>query len=127
MDLQNIQQWSPVNGVTAWSMYMKCPVCFERGRNTEAALWVHGDDCMGDVYLGDNAYWYCKKCGRSGPLSELQYKCPTHSKDADDEYVGITGGATTIATMISTAGMLTTKAGTKWLREFLKNLETLTW
>lgn len=49
------------NGVTYFELYISCPVCVDRGNNTPHAYWSHhNNNCNGDIYMGENAFYYCK-------------------------------------------------------------------
>ena len=55
-----------LNGKTYIHVYISCPVCYERGNIHPATHWTHGKivngkECGGDIYLGEDAYYYCKK------------------------------------------------------------------
>ena len=94
------------NGATYYRLYIPCPVCMGRGVATQASYWQHYDNnCNGPIYVGENAYYKCTKCGRSAHVLEWKYSCPTHSSNSNDQFIGV--GATGIA----------------WLQSFLANLE----
>lgn len=106
-------------GDTYFRLFIKCPVCNERGENVPPSLWYHNID-DGDVYIGDNAYYRCKDCGHSDHIMKWRYYCPNHSSSPDD-FVEVTD-KTVIADVVSAAGQLVTKAGIPWLQTLLKNL-----
>ena len=108
------------NGRTYFQLYIGCPVCLERGTNTPRSYWTHGDaNCNGDIYVGDNAYYKCSKCGRSSHVKNWGYNCPTHSS-IPDEFVRVS--AATLAKAIGTAAQMVTEVGLQWYQEFLKNM-----
>ena len=80
------------DGVNYFQLYIKCPVCLEKFGQMEALepiYWTHdykinGTACGGDIYVGDNAYYYCKKCGHTSHVVNWAYKCPKHSGDNDE-------------------------------------------
>jgi hypothetical protein len=111
------------NGVTYFQLFISCPVCQDKGVNTEHSFWTHYDnDCGGDVYLGENAFYLCKKCGKSAHAMKWRYGCPQHS-NMDDELSFYSATPAALASVVSCAGMLVTETGISWLTEFLKNLE----
>ena len=66
------------DGNTYFHLCISCPVCHDQGRNTERAFWSHYDNnCHGDIYLGDNAFYKCKKCGHSAHVRKWGYNCPS--------------------------------------------------
>lgn len=113
------------DGVTYFRLYIKCPVCLERGIGEldalEPILWSHdfkinGTPCDGDMYVGDNAYYYCKKCGYTSHVVNWAYKCPRHSKD-NDEYVS--SDLKYVASCLTVAAQITLgPKGVRWLRKF---------
>ena len=109
------------NGTSYYQLYMSCPVCTSRGVSTPQTLWTHYDNnCQGDIYVGDNAYYKCDKCGHSAHVLDWKYNCPSHSS-SPDEFVG--ADAASVASTITVAGQLTDKAGIPWLQRFLENLQ----
>lgn len=83
--------------------------------------WLHGNNCKGSLFIGDNAICLCRKCGASAPvnhwrivstnnsISELNVEPPkTHEYDPQQAmYV---------------AGEITTVAGMDWLQTFTQSL-----
>lgn len=108
------------DGATYYQLYIKCPICNERGINVPPSYWLHDVD-DGDIYIGDNAFYYCKECGYTEHLMKWRYRCSTHSS-SDDDYVELTDVAA-YADVISAAGQLVRIAGLPWLQEVFKNLD----
>lgn len=102
--------------------YLACPVCFEQGRNSKAVYWAH-DCCGGKMHLGDDAKYYCSKCGQRSHVSNWKYGCPGHSSADSEELDFQFAPNATIASMIACAGQLTTSTGVPWLMKFMENLE----
>ena len=110
------------NGATYYRLYLQCPVCVGRGVPTPTSYWQHYDNnCNGPIYVGENAYYKCTKCGRSAHVLEWKYSCPTHSSNSNDQFIGV--GAEVLAKTIAVAGQLVEAAGIAWLQSFLANLE----
>lgn len=108
------------DGNTYFHLCMSCPVCHDQGRNTERAFWSHYDNnCHGDIYLGDNAFYKCKKCGSSSHVRKWGYNCPSHS-NSPEEFVGASCQA--LAEAVSTAGQMVKESGLPWLQKFLANM-----
>ena len=91
------------DGATYYQLYIKCPICNERGINVPPSYWLHDVD-DGDIYIGDNAFYYCKECGYTEHLMKWKYRCSTHSS-SDDDYVELTDVAA-YADVLSAAGQL---------------------
>ena len=114
------------DGVSYFQLYIKCPVCLERGigqlEALEPILWSHdyknnNTPCGGDIYVGDNAYYYCKKCGHTSHVVNWAYKCPRHSGD-NDEYVSVSDLKYLASSLTVAAQIVLGKDGVKWLRKF---------
>lgn len=112
-------------GVNYFQLYIKCPVCLEEFGQIEALepiYWTHdykvnGEACGGDIYVGDNAHYYCKKCGHTSHVVNWAYKCPKHSGD-NDEYVSVSD-LKYLASCLTVAAQITLgPQGVKWLRKF---------
>ena len=110
------------DGATYFRLYLSCPVCMKNGNPAEPSFWMHGNDnCYGDIYVGDNAFFMCKKCGQSVHVSNCRYSCPVHST-TPEEIVFFNGAdADSFTATMSVAGQLVETAGMLWLRRFLEN------
>ena len=118
MSLSKFQE----NGHTYYRLYFKCPVCFEQGKSTATSFWSHYDGvncCCGDIYVGDNAFYKCKRCGYLSHVKNWGYKCPSHSNSAEELVVV---GSAAIAGVISCASQMVTETGQLWLMQFMNNL-----
>lgn len=111
------------NGHTYYQLYISCPVCYQRGKILPQTFWQHGDECSGDIYIGDNAHYHCVECDADAHVMEWKYSCPEHSSDCEDQYVAAEAGA--MASVVSMAGQIVDKAGIAWLQTFLTNLENV--
>ena len=71
------------DGVDYFKLYIKCPVCLEHDWPADFTYWYHhqtadGRECGGEMYLGDNGYYYCSKCGHTAPaLTSLFTSLPS--------------------------------------------------
>jgi hypothetical protein len=101
--------------------YLACPVCHERGKNGAATYWEHYG-CGGQMYLGDDANYYCASCKQRSHVGKWKYGCPDHSNAGSDELDFQFASNAALASVISCAGQLTTAAGVPWLQKFLQNL-----
>ena len=109
-------------GNTYFRVYISCPVCLDLGKNTPQSYWVHADsNCGGDLYMGENAYYLCKKCGISKHVMNWSYGCPNHSSGDTYEYIKATRQG--LAQAVSTAGQMVSATGIAWLTSFLQNME----
>lgn len=106
------------DGYTYYEMYLSCPVCFGRGKNTPASHWQH-HSCGGTIYVGDNAHYCCKKCKCDDHVHQWSYGCQYHSS-SDYDFVKATPEE--LAAVISIGGMFVTTTGLPWLQRFLENL-----
>lgn len=61
-----------IDGVTYVRLFMSCPVCGEVKN-----YWQHAD-CGGDIYIGDNATFYCGNCHETIPCVFANFECPNH-------------------------------------------------
>ena len=110
------------NGVTYFELYIRCPVCIGQGKtDLPIVYWRHADNnCSGDIYVGDNAFYKCRKCGSLDHVRTWKYRCPRHSNPSDNEFLGAEGWALTEA--VTTAGQMVRDTGQAWLRRFLDNM-----
>lgn len=80
-----------IDGVTYVRLEMPCPVDEEfHGHNRH--LWQHSG-CGGDMYLGDNATFYCSKCKESIPCILAKFECPYHSNSGVGYFISKSVGA----------------------------------
>lgn len=111
------------NGVSYYRLYMGCPVCWRNGNPTEPSFWKHYDNnCLGDIYVGDNASYKCEKCGHSVHVLDWKYDCPTHSSSVDFfcgescSSVDSIGVVRLMPSMVETCGIL-------WIQSFMINFQ----
>ena len=71
----NSEQIIRVDGQLYYRLRMQCPVCLEMGKNPEMKYWTHGG-CGGDIYVGEDASFYCRKCNEKGKVIEYGDGCP---------------------------------------------------
>ena len=111
-------------GYTYFKLHIPCPVCRELGRNTPQSNWIHPTkNCGAEIYIGDDANYFCKKCNHKSHIKGWKYECPTHSKPdtSDDYYVGI-GSSAAIGEVAGCAGMMVSAVGNQWLIKLIENL-----
>lgn len=109
------------NGVTYFELYISCPVCLDRGNQTPHSYWSHhNNNCNGDIYMGENAFYYCKKCGATQHVYKWKYGCPNHSSG---EYEFLEASPASLAQAVSTAGQMVNATGIPWLQTFLANMQ----
>lgn len=70
-----------IDDVVYYRLYARCPECLEQGRHVNQDFWTHAD-CGGDIYIGDNATFYCAKCNESIPWIRAEFECPYHNTTA---------------------------------------------
>lgn len=83
--------------------------------------WLHGNNCKGSLFLGDNAICLCHKCGDSAPVNQWQIAStdnniselniePSKASEYDPQQA------------MYVAGEITTVAGMDWLHSFTQSL-----
>ena len=112
------------DGNTYFHLCISCPVCHDQGRNTERAFWSHYDNnCHGDIYVGDNAHFKCKKCGQSFHIKNWGYCCPCHSNSSDFE-MGIVPTAIDSGILVARSiSQMVNDCGILWLQRFMDNVD----
>lgn len=101
------------NGVEYYQMFIGCPVCVMEGRPTYPTQWYHHVD-GGEMYIGDNGYYYCKTCGATFPIIEWAYECSDCKKAGHEKAVRL-DNVKHVAEAIAVAGMVSTPDALKWL------------
>lgn len=101
------------NGVEYYQMFIGCPVCVREGRPTTPTQWYHHVD-GGEMYIGDNGYYYCKTCGATFPIIEWAYVCSDCKKVGHEKAVRL-DNVKHVAEAIAVAGMISTHDALKWL------------
>ncbi len=110
------------DGAEYFQLHIGCPVCIEHQIPTKPTFWVHGRaqnglDCGGDIYIGDNGFYYCERCHEKDLIVNWAYKCPNpiHGANGADEYLSISDGKY-LANALIVAGEITVgPGGLKWL------------
>lgn len=110
------------NGDTYFQLFTSCPVCHNQGRNAPRLFWTHGDNnCHGDVYVGDNAYYKCRKCGQISHVSKLKLSCPRCS-NATDGIWELKAGLSDFSAVIGFIGQMMQTCGLTRLQKFIVNM-----
>ena len=108
------------DGVEYYQLYVSCPICLRDHRPTQSSYWSHGLD-GGDMYIGDNGYYYCIDCGHKAPIIDWAY---TRS-DCEGAGLGKSvklDNVKHIAEAISISGQITSPAGMAWLQKLISAL-----
>lgn len=70
------------DGVHYCHFLSRCPVDCSQAPHVIPSFWKH-DKCGGDIYIGDDATFYCKSCGMKFHISHARFECPEHSQVED--------------------------------------------
>ncbi len=101
-------------------MYIVCPVCIMERRPTKPTQWYHCED-SGEMYIGDNGYYYCEVCGATFPIAEWAYEC-SDCKNAGHEKAVKIDNLKHVAEAISTSGLVSNPNGVQWMNRLCKAL-----
>ena len=113
------------NGDTYFQLFASCPVCHNQGRNAPRLFWTHGDNnCHGDIYVGDNAYYKCRKCGQTSHVSKLMLSCPRCS-NATNGIWELKAGSSDSSALIGFIGQMVQACGLPWLQKFIVNMDCM--
>ena len=107
-----------INGVEYYRLYCKCPVCVERGIETEPVFWRH-ELCGGDMYVGADAYLMCERDGSRAHVTNWEFHCPNCSH-SDDNYVMARRSFEIVCP--TPLPYMSDAIDLAWIREFLKNI-----
>ncbi len=109
--------------VTYYRLLIKCPICRQRGKNVEPQFWFHDID-NGEIFIGDDAKYECKKCGMNESILFGDFLC-TNCSESKDNYIHIseTETETVFADIVAAAGEIVEVAGIPWLQTLLANME----
>lgn len=106
---------------TYYRLLVKCPICSQRGKNVEPLLWFHDID-DGEIFIGDDAQYECKKCGMNESILFGDFLC-TNCSESKNNYIHISEKETVVANVVSAVGSLVEVAGIPWLQTLLQTLE----
>ena len=101
------------NGVEYYQMFIGCPGCVMDGRPTRPTQWYHHVD-GGEMYIGDNGYYYCIDCKKTMPVIDWAYVCADCEKAGHEKAVKI-DNLKHVAETMSVSGLVTSVAGMEWL------------
>lgn len=101
------------NNVEYYQMFIGCPVCVKEGRPTKPTQWYHHVD-GGEMYIGDNGYYYCIDCAKTMPIINWAYECYECKKAGHEKAVRL-DNLKHVAEAIAVAGMVSTHDALKWL------------
>ena len=113
--------------VTYFRLFICCPVCLEQGSQMMQSYWKHLDNnCNGDIYVGDNAYCKCLKCGRTSHVRNWKYLCPSHTNSIDtfmtDSDALVCADSEYVVMAVSMSGQMAQETGVQWLQRFFRNM-----
>ena len=133
MSIDKIQE----DGCTYFHLFASCPICNDLGRSAPRSFWKHqDDDCHGEIYVGDNAFYRCKKCGHSSHVKNWDYICSPDInllKEGGTGHVSCSVCSNSLddlakeedsrsASAVSTAGQMVSECGLAWIEKFLANI-----
>ena len=101
------------DGVEYFQLVIPCPSCLEKGEPTQTMSWTH-NNCGGDIYAGENAFYYCEKCGETRPAVLWAYACPNHS----NKFYKITDGKYLLNALVVGAEICKADGGVRFMRKF---------
>ena len=111
------------NGVIYFPLYLRCPICWEQGKSSKPSYWKHAENnCHGDIYVGDNAHFKCKKCGQSSHVNNWGYRCPFHSDSSDFEIKVVPTAIANAIPIARSISQMVTECGMAWLQRFMDNV-----
>lgn len=96
-------------------MHMACPKCFLEGR-ANREYWTHGGPCGGYLYIDENGYVHCNKCGKMAMATEMVFDCDCGRHKASHASKKGWGGAVCASSISKDNNSLL------WLQTFIKNL-----
>lgn len=103
------------DGVTYLRLHCQNPVNMINGHSPEI-LWKHGDDdCNGDLYLGDNAMLYCKKCNKHKSFIHVSFEKNGRIKFKTEN----NATRNNIEKVIAVSGSMVNLGGEDWLIRLL--------
>jgi Ethanolamine utilization protein EutJ (predicted chaperonin) len=109
---------------TYYDLIIICPACLSEDKYPESASqWFHGKSGCGEkLQIGDDAQLKCVGCHESFHIKTARYDCKLHAIDFRPRTIGHSSTGSHFASAISTAGRLTSVAGSKWLINLLENM-----
>lgn len=119
MELKRIQR----DDAVYYHLYVKCPECLKQERQVNPDFWKHAD-CGGDIYIGDNAHFFCNKCNTTVPILNCSYECPNHSVMKTDCLIRTCPSRRDHYDVHSIViGQFVRYAGIPWLRRLIESFE----
>ena len=106
------------DGVHYYHFLSRCPVDSSRGHGAPS-FWMHGE-CGGDIYIGDDATFYCKSCGTKFHIFHARFTCPSHS--CTEDYMVSYSPQLSYCDVVESMGETIRVAGISWIVRFLQNL-----
>lgn len=56
-------------------LFMPCPKCLKKQQHIKSEQWKHGGNCNGYLYIDENAYVHCNKCGKTAHITNMEMSC----------------------------------------------------
>ena len=106
-----------VKTIQYYQLYCADPVEIEQGKDGKPSFWKHlNDNCGGDIYIGDNGYFYCDKCEKEVHVTEC---CFNDDKTVEFGVKPNLRDFKHLAEAIAVGGMITGADGLGWFRRLI--------
>lgn len=101
-----------------YRIMMPCPKCAQDKSNLRSQSWTHGGRCGGDLYIDENAYVHCQKCGKSAHISKMTMTCDSQRHIKTRATKNELGAAFAIGNV----GVSNNASSLKWFKKLLDNI-----
>lgn len=100
-----------------FKLFMPCPKCAKKYKDFQLEHWFHGGTCNGLLYIDENAYVHCQKCGKTAHITKMRMTCDRgyHVKNIP------TKGE--IASAISVGAIGVVNDSLKWFKHILEHIK----
>lgn len=105
--------------ITYFPLYACCPVC---NHPTPHRYWTHGNNCGGQIYIGNDGAFLCSKCNATSNVRNWKILSDCENTHENCMLIESSDRIDDIGPYVSFAGQMVQATGLAWLNECLPHI-----
>jgi hypothetical protein len=98
-------------------IYIACPICSQGSRYImRPEYWKHAGSCQGILQIDEYADVTCKRCGKSAPITKIEFLCPAGKHEFKAAH------STGLWEAFSTSAQMVNAAGNRWFLSVIRHI-----
>lgn len=113
------------DGIKFYPLYCSCPVCLNRGNQTPHYYWHHGNNCGGQILIGNNGKFLCSKCYATSDMRNWKIFPDCENNHKNNEIIESSDQVADLATYLAFIAQMIQTTGIAWIQECLTNVQKI--